>query len=68
MQESSDLDSIPLYRVDSKPEVTTNEVSVLYSNFKNGGNKTHIPCSNKFVNQVQQALDGESTAMAIRIS
>jgi predicted ATPase len=43
----SDPESLPLYRVDSKPKGTTDEISVLYNNFKKGGNKPHIPCSNR---------------------
>ena len=40
-------ESIPLYRVDSKPKGITDEISVQYNNFKKGGNKPRIPCSNR---------------------
>ena len=43
----SDPFSPRLYRVDSEPKGTTDEISVLYNNFKKGGNKPHIPCSNR---------------------
>jgi len=43
----SENEALPLYRVDSKPKGTTDEISVLYNNFKKGGNKPHIPCSNR---------------------
>jgi predicted ATPase len=39
--------SLTLYRVDSKPKGVTDEISVEYNNFKKGGNKPHIPCSNR---------------------
>lgn len=47
ISKKSDTESLPLYRVDSKPKGTTDEISVLYNNFKKGGNKPHIPCSNR---------------------
>lgn len=40
-------DTIPLYRVDSQPNPLTDEISIMYNNFKRGGNKPHIPCSNR---------------------
>lgn len=40
-------DPMPLYRVDSLPNPLTDEISVMYNNFKRGGNKPHIPCSNR---------------------
>lgn len=38
---------LPLYSIDSPPNPHTDEVSVQYNNFKKGGNKPHIPCSNR---------------------
>ena len=40
-------DEVPLYRIDSKANPHTDEVSVLYNNFSRGRNKPHIPCSNR---------------------
>ena len=40
-------DELPLYKIDSNAKVHTDEVSVMYNNFKKGGNKPHIPCSNR---------------------
>lgn len=37
----------PLYQVDDTPNPHTDEVRVMYNNFKRGGNKPHIPCSNR---------------------
>ena len=39
--------SAPLYRVDSPANVQTDEISVMYNDFKKGPNKPHIPCSNR---------------------
>ncbi|MCY2988765.1 MAG: ATP-binding protein [Planctomycetota bacterium] len=36
-----------LYEVDGEPNPHTDEISVMYNNFKRGGNKPHIPCSNR---------------------
>lgn len=44
---ASGIEPVPLYRADSKPNEITDEISVLYNNFKKGGNKPHIPCSNR---------------------
>lgn len=41
------LEDVPLYRIDSEANPHTDEVSVLYNNFKRGPNKPHIPCSNR---------------------
>ncbi|MFM7070723.1 MAG: AAA family ATPase [Planctomycetota bacterium] len=38
---------LPLYRVDSPPALHSDEISVMYNNFKKGRNKPHIPCSNR---------------------
>ncbi len=38
---------MPLYQVNSSPNSHTDEVKVLYNNFKRGGNKPQIPCSNR---------------------
>jgi predicted ATPase len=43
----SDLSNLPLYKVDSAPGLHSDEISVMYNNFKKGGNKPHIPCSNR---------------------
>jgi len=37
----------PLYQVDDTPNAHTDEVRVMYNNFKRGRNKPHIPCSNR---------------------
>ena len=42
-----DLDSLPLYRIHGQPNVHTDEISVEYNNFKRGGKKPQIPCSNR---------------------
>ncbi|MGV3605642.1 MAG: AAA family ATPase [Planctomycetaceae bacterium] len=42
-----DLANLPLYKVDSPPGLHSDEISVMYNNFKKGGNKPHIPCSNR---------------------
>jgi predicted ATPase len=39
--------NIPLYKVDSKPNQHSDELSVAYNNFTKGKNKPHIPCSNR---------------------
>lgn len=44
---SKDLDSLPLYRIHGQPNVHTDEISVEYNNFKRGGKKPQIPCSNR---------------------
>lgn len=41
------FENLPLYRIDSEPRSHTDEVSVMYNNFARGGNKPHIPCSNR---------------------
>jgi len=38
---------LTLYKIDSDPNLHTDEISVTYNNFKKGGNKPHIPCSNR---------------------
>lgn len=43
----SDSEALPLYRVDSPPNPHTDEIRVMYNNFKRGKNKPHIPCSNR---------------------
>lgn len=40
-------DDIPLYKIDSDANPHTDEVSVMYNNFKRGRNKPHVPCSNR---------------------
>lgn len=44
---SKDSESLPLYCVHSQPNVHTDEISVEYNNFKRGGRKPLIPCSNR---------------------
>jgi predicted ATPase len=44
---TSELETVPLYQVDSKPKSHSDEIRVAYNNFKPGGNKPHIPCSNR---------------------
>jgi len=44
---SKDSESLPLYRVHGPPNAQTDEISVEYNNFKKGGNKPQIPCSNR---------------------
>ncbi len=38
---------VPLYTVDTAPNMHTDEISVAYNNFKQDKNKPHIPCSNR---------------------
>ncbi|ARI84011.1 AAA family ATPase [Microcystis sp. LEGE 00066] len=38
---------LTLYKIDGDPNPHTDEISVTYNNFKKGGNKPHIPCSNR---------------------
>jgi predicted ATPase len=38
---------LPLYKVDGEANPVTDEIRVMYNNFKKGGNKPHIPCSNR---------------------
>ncbi len=38
---------VALYMVDSAPTLHSDEISVAYNNFKKGGKKPHIPCSNR---------------------
>jgi len=38
---------LTLYKIDGDPNSHTDEISVTYNNFKKGGNKPHIPCSNR---------------------
>ncbi|MBF0549297.1 MAG: AAA family ATPase [Deltaproteobacteria bacterium] len=40
-------ESLPLYRVEGPPSAHTDEISIMYNNFKRGKNKPHIPCSNR---------------------
>lgn len=40
-------ESLPLYSVTSDPSGFTDEISVIYNNFKKGGIKPKIPCSNR---------------------
>ncbi len=40
-------EAIPLYKIDGSPNPHTDEISVMYNNFKKGKNKPHIPCSNR---------------------
>ncbi|NBB80454.1 MAG: AAA family ATPase [Verrucomicrobia bacterium] len=42
---SKEKEKVPLYQIDSQPSEHSDEVSVLYNNFKRGKNKPHIPCS-----------------------
>lgn len=44
---SKESEAIPLYNIDSQPKSSTDEIRVAYNNFKRGGNKPHIPCSNR---------------------
>ncbi|MEB3189714.1 MAG: AAA family ATPase [Snowella sp.] len=39
--------TLPLYKIDSEPNRHTDEVSVMYNNFRRGKNKPHLPCSNR---------------------
>lgn len=41
------LRNLPIYRVEGDPNPHTDEISVMYNNFKSGQNKPHIPCSNR---------------------
>lgn len=36
-----------LYKIDGDPNRHTDEIRVMYNNFKTGKNKPHIPCSNR---------------------
>ncbi|MEX1039314.1 MAG: ATP-binding protein [Pirellulaceae bacterium] len=38
---------LPLYKIDGIANPHTDEIRVMYNNFKQGGNKPHIPCSNR---------------------
>ncbi len=38
---------VPLYTVDTTPNLHTDEISIAYNNFKRGRTKPHIPCSNR---------------------
>jgi len=38
---------LPLYKVEGQASPHTDEISVMYNNFKRGKNKPHIPCSNR---------------------
>jgi predicted ATPase len=40
-------EKLPLYQVDGEANPHTDEVRVMYNNFKKGRNKPHIPCSNR---------------------
>lgn len=40
-------EGLPLYKVEGQPNPHTDEISVMYNNFKRGKNKPHIPCSNR---------------------
>ncbi len=42
-----DGSKLPYYGIDSKPNSHTDEVQVYYNNFKRGGKKPHVPCSNQ---------------------
>jgi AAA15 family ATPase/GTPase len=44
---SNNSENLPLYHVDGKPNPHTDEISVMYNNFKKGRNKPHIPCSDR---------------------
>jgi len=46
-QVTSSDQRVPLYQVDSEPKLHTDELSVAYNNFKQGGRKPHVPCSNR---------------------
>jgi predicted ATPase len=43
----SDRNKNDLYRINQAPQSHTDEVRVMYDNFKRGGNKPNIPCSNR---------------------
>ena len=38
---------LTLYKIDGDPNSHTDEIRVMYNNFKTGKNKPHIPCSNR---------------------
>ncbi len=38
---------LPLYKIDGEPNPHTDEISVMYNNFRRGKYKPHIPCSNR---------------------
>ncbi len=38
---------LTLYKIDGDPSLHTDEISLTYNNFNKGGNKPHIPCSNR---------------------
>ncbi len=40
-------EKVPLYTVESQPDPHTDEISVAYKTFRQGPNKSHIPCSNR---------------------
>jgi len=40
-------ETLPLYKVEGQASPHTDEISVMYNNFKRGKNKPHIPCSNR---------------------
>ena len=44
---SKKSENLPLYKVEGTPNPHTDEISVMYNNFKRGKNKPHIPCSNR---------------------
>jgi predicted ATPase len=44
---SKTSENLPLYKVEGTPNPHTDEISVMYNNFKRGKNKPHIPCSNR---------------------
>jgi hypothetical protein len=44
---SQPSEALPLYKVDGQPNPHTDEIRVMYNNFKRGKNKPHIPCTNR---------------------
>ncbi len=44
---SKPSENLPLYKVEGRASPHTDELSVMYNNFKRGKNKPHIPCSNR---------------------
>jgi predicted ATPase len=42
-----ETENLPLYKVEGEPKPHSDEISVMYNNFKRGKNKPHIPCSNR---------------------
>ena len=42
-----DSQELPLYQIDGETNPYTDEISIMYNDFRKGPNKPHIPCSNR---------------------